>query len=173
MTLALKTTSPRPNTMRKFLASLAMAALAFCAPKTATAQPVFTGRPAVVPLFLTQTAVQTTNTATAGQQGSTPFIVSADHNVNFQFDLYCTNGLGTSNATVVLDTCLDAQQAPGSWKLASYIQNVLTPTSNSIAPTTFQFTLSNVPAFYMRVNQLGSAASNVVFFTNFYYWPFP
>lgn len=157
----------------KSLIILGLAAFGLCL--TSTAQPVFTGRPAPVPLALGTTnfftlAPQATNTYTPSTTGLI-FPINLAHNVAFQYDVVSTNGVGTSNAVVVFDTAFDAIGEPGSWKTA-YNTQLLSSFPSSSNSTTYTFVISNVPAFWMRVGQLGSAATNYLQISNFLYYPF-
>jgi hypothetical protein len=111
-------------------------------------------------------APQTTNSGPGNA-----FVIIANHNVEFQYDLSTTNGIGTSNVVFTFDTALDNISAPSSWKLSSYTISSAVPSGS--ATSTYSVQMSNLPAFYMRLAGVGSSATNHIMVTNVLYYPYP
>ena len=144
------------------LFAVATVAVACIFARPAVAQPTTVSRPTAVPMF---TTIVSNQTATAAAGTALPFAVSPYHNVNFQFDLWTTNN-GTSNLVFTFDTSMDNS----SWKNASH---TITQAATGTSTNTYITTISNVPAYYMRLNQISTTQTNTIQVNNMLYWPFP
>lgn len=172
--------------MRKFLRKLVSAKVAFCALlalRMSTAcntegQAALNASPLLpaaavrnqfaraVPIASNTVLASTTNSATSAQLPLLTFSILPEHNVTFAVDLLNTNTVGNvSNSFLIFDTSLDGS----SWKLSSHVASFSTALNST---NTYITTVSNIPAFYMRLNGAATSCTNTIGVGNLTFYPF-